>query len=90
MHVSVFQVDMIPDNDRYKFKVRSVFAEREKDHLVFQWPEGNHVTSLDLLNTEHAKILTNTPSYEYMTKFHSLPAFMASVQLSLFENQTMI
>jgi len=88
--ITGYKVDMIPDNDRYKFKVRSVFAEREKDHLVFQWPEGNHVTSLDLLNTEHAKILTKTPSYEYMTKFHSLPAFMASVQLSLFENQTMI
>jgi hypothetical protein len=40
MHVCLFsKVDMIPDNDRYKFKVRSVFAEREKDHLVFQWPE---------------------------------------------------
>lgn len=85
-----YKVDMIPDNDCYKFKVRSVFAERERDHLVFQWPEGKAVTSLDLLNTEHAKLLTKTPSYEYMTKFHSLPAFMASVQLSLFENQTMI
>ena len=81
---------MIPDNDRYKFKVRSVFAEREKDHLVFQWPEGKEVTSLDLLNTEHAKLLTKTPSYEYMTKFHSLPSFMASVQLTLFEKQTMM
>jgi len=85
-----YKVDMIPDNDGYKFKVRSVFAERERDHLVFQWPEGDHVTSLNILNTEHAKILTKTPSYEYMTKFHNLPAFMASVQLSLFENQTMI
>jgi len=85
-----FKVDMIPDNDRYKFKVRSVFAEREKDHLVFQWPEGKEVTSLDLLNTEYAKLLTKSPSYEYMTKFHSLPAFLASIQLTLFETQTMI
>jgi len=85
-----YKVDMIPDNDGYKFKVRSVFAEQERDHLVFQWPEGDHVTSLNILNTEHAKILTKTPSYEYMTKFHNLPAFMASVQLNLFENQTMI
>jgi hypothetical protein len=81
---------MIPENDRFKFKVRSVFAERESDHLMFHWPEGNDVSSLDLLDTELAKFLTTTPSYEYMTKFHSLPAFLASVQLSLFEKQTMI
>ena len=81
---------MIPDNDRYKFKVRSVFAERERDYLLFQWPEGNEVTSLDLLNTEYAKLLTKSPCYEYMVKFHSLPAFLASTQLTLFERQTMI
>jgi hypothetical protein len=81
---------MIPENDRYKFKVRSVFAERERDYLLFQWPEAKEVTSLDLLNTEYAKLLTRSPSYEYMTKFHSLPAFLASAQLTLFEKQTMI
>jgi hypothetical protein len=79
-----------PDNERYKFKVRSVFAEHENDHLMFQWPEGKEVTSLDLLDTEHAKVLTKTPSYQYITKFHSLPAFLASVQLELFERQTMM
>jgi hypothetical protein len=84
------KVDMIPENDRYKFKVRSVFAERESDHLMFHWPEGGEVSSLDLLDTELAKLLTTTPPYDYMTKFHSLPAFLASVQLSLFEKQTMI
>jgi len=88
--ITGYKVDMIPDNDRYKFKVRSVFAERERDYLLFQWPEGNEVTSLDLLNTEYAKLLTKSPSYEYMTKFHSLPAFLASAQLTLFEKQTMI
>ena len=87
--ITGLKIDMLPDNDRYNFKVRSVFAEREKDHLVFQWPKGrNHVQSLDLLDTEYAKQLTKTQSYEYMQKFHSLPAFMASVQLKLFENST--
>jgi len=85
-----YKMEMIPDNDRYTFKVRSVFAERERDYLVFQWPEGKEVTSLDLLNTEYAKLLTKSPSYEYMTRFHSLPAFLSSVQLTLFEKQTMI
>jgi hypothetical protein len=57
---------------------------------MFRWPEGKEITSLDLLDTEQAKLLTKTPCYEYMTKFHSLPAFMASVQLNLFEKQTMM
>lgn len=85
-----YKVDMIPDNDSYKFKVRSVFAERERDYLLFQWPDGDEVTSLDLLNTEYAKLLTKSLSYEYMTKFHSLPAFLASAQLNLFEKQTIV
>ncbi|KAG7362101.1 mitotic checkpoint protein [Nitzschia inconspicua] len=87
-----YKIDMIPgpDNDKYKFKVRSVFAENESDLLMFQWPEGEEVTSLDMLSTEHAKALTQSPSGQYLTKFHSLPAFMASVQLTLFEKQTIM
>jgi mitotic spindle assembly checkpoint protein MAD1 len=85
-----YKVDMIPGNDRPMFRVRSIFAEREEDHLMLKWPDGDNVSSLDILNTDMAKVLTTTPSYDYMTKFHSLPAFMASVQLSLFEKQTMM
>jgi len=85
-----FKIDMIPEGERPKFKVRSMFAEREEDHLMFQWPKVSHVESLDLLDTELAKLLTTTPSYEYITRFHSLPAFLSSTQLSLFEKQTMM
>lgn len=85
-----FKIDMIPGTDRPRFKLRSVFAEQEQDHLMFQWPTGKDVQSLDLLNTDLAKALTTTPSYAYISKFHSLPAFLASVQLSLFEKQTMM
>ncbi len=85
-----YKIDMIPDGEQPKFKVRSMFAEREKDHLMFQWPNVTPVDSLDLLDTELAKILMTTPSYEYVARFHSLPAFLASTQLSLFEKQTMM
>lgn len=90
-----FKVDMIPTSDsgRPTFRLRSVFAEQEEDHLLLQWPRGqdkSEVTALDILNTDFAKALAKTPAYEYMTKFHSLPAFLASCQLSLFENQTMV
>eukprot|EP00934_Nitzschia_sp_Nitz4_P005433 Nitzschia sp. Nitz4//scaffold61_size107673//84740//86752//NITZ4_004250-RA/size107673-processed-gene-0.197-mRNA-1//-1//CDS//3329555755//5423//frame0 len=85
-----FKIDMIPDGEQPKFKVRSMFAEQEQDHLLFQWPTGTPVESLDLLDTELAKWLTTTPSYAYIQRFHSMPAFLASTQLSLFEKQTMI
>jgi len=58
--------------------------------LMLKWPKNSDVASLDILNTDLAKVLSETPSYQYMTKFHSLPAFLASVQLSLFENTTQI
>jgi len=90
-----FKIDMIADTAPIRFKVRSVFAEREEDHLVFAWPkmpkgEEHNVTMLDLLDTPQAQLLTQDPSFEYMTKYKSLPAFMANVQLDLFAKQTLI
>jgi DNA repair exonuclease SbcCD ATPase subunit len=86
-----YKVDMLPGTDRPTFRVRSVFGEKEEDHLMFKWPkQTTEVTSLDILSTPFAKELTSTPSYEYMTKFHNLPAFLSSVQLSLFEKQTIM
>lgn len=90
-----FKVDMIPTKDPSKpqFRLRSVFAEQEEDHLLLQWPQDKdkaEVSSLDILTTEFAKYVSTTPSYDYMTKFHSLPAFLASCQLALFEKQTVL
>ena len=89
-----YKVDMLPaGTERPTFRVRSMFAEKEDDHLMLQWPkkpDSCGVTSLDILNTDFAKVLATTPSYDYMTKFHSLPAFLSSVQLSLFEKQTVM
>lgn len=85
-----FKVDMLPNTDRPTFRVRSVYSANEQDHLLLKWPKTSDVSSLDILNTDFAKSLSGTPSYQYMTKFHSLPAFLASVQLSLFENTTMV
>jgi Mitotic checkpoint protein len=100
-----FKVDMLPGTDRPTFRVRSVYAEREEDHLLLKWPkppssssggasgaasDSSSVKFLDVLNTDFAKNLTTTSSYEYMTKFSSLPAFLAAVQLNLFEKQTVM
>jgi mitotic spindle assembly checkpoint protein MAD1 len=86
-----FKIDMMADSTPLRFKVRSLYAEREEDHLMFAWPnvkKGEAVTSLDLLDTPQAQLLAQDQSFEYMTKFKSLPAFLASVQLGLFEKQT--
>lgn len=85
-----YKVDMLP-GDKPMFRVRSVYAEQEQDHLMFVCQKsGEEVTSLDLVETDLAKLLSTTDSYQYMTKFNSLPGFLASVQLSLFEKQTFI
>lgn len=58
------------------------------------WPhklsDGKHqeVTSLDLLDSELAQELSMTEAFGYMTKFKSIPAFMGSLTLTLFEKQT--
>lgn len=85
-----YKVDML-QQEKTMFRVRSVYAEQEQDHLMFVCQkDGEEVTSLDLVETDLAKLLSNTDSYQYMTKFNSLPGFLASVQLSLFEKQTFI
>ncbi|KAL3804680.1 hypothetical protein HJC23_008495 [Cyclotella cryptica] len=87
------KIDMsFSDSDCPHFKVRSIYGEREEDHLMFQWQrkKGDEGNDLDLLSTDLAQLLMNGPSAIYMTKFNSVPAFMASVTLALFEKQTMI
>mmetsp|Transcript_24934 Transcript_24934/g.36599 ORF Transcript_24934/g.36599 Transcript_24934/m.36599 type:complete len:673 (+) Transcript_24934:175-2193(+) len=95
--ITGYKVDMFSDSDRPRFKVRSVYAEKEDDHLMFVWPEpitSSHrtsvVSSLDLLDTEFAQAMSNTDNFAYMSKYQSIPAFMGSLTMTLFENQTMM
>ena len=86
-----YKVDMLPGGEKPTFRVRSLYAEQEQDQLMFVCTkEGEEITSLDLIDTDLAKALSTTDSYQYMTKFNSVPGFLASVQLSLFEKQTFI
>jgi len=98
--ITGYKIDMIADGTcRPQFKVRSMYAEREEDHLMFRWPidwngggsDGDEVVnSLDILGTDMAQTLAKGDSFQYMTKFNSLPAFMASVCMTLFETQTTV
>lgn len=92
--ITGFRIDMLPNMERHSFRVRSMYAEREEDQLVFQWPdnlpEGEMPTTLHVMKTELALALQESDSYQYMTKFNSLPAFLADVQLRQFEKQTVM
>ena len=85
-----YKIDMLTadSTQRPTFRIRSVFAEHEEDHLLLRWPKDSQY--LDILSTDFAKELSTQPCYDYMTKFHSLPAFLASITLSLFEKQTVM
>lgn len=91
-----YKVDMFAeDTTKPRYRVRSVYAEREEDDMMYVWPRkkkegGAGSDGLDLMDTPWAKEMAQTDSFQYMTKFNSVPGFMASVQLSLFERQTFV
>jgi len=84
------KVEMNPSGDRPTFRVRSLFSDNEDDQLLLQWPKKKDGNQLDILRTDWAKALSQTASYQYLTKGKSMPAFLASVQLELFEKQTVM
>jgi len=78
-------------SERPQFKVRSMYAEREDDYLMFMWPKlktNETVEMLDLMNTEFAQSLSNTDEFQYLSKFNSTPGLLASLTMKLIEQQT--
>jgi len=101
-------MNMDPANpDAIRFKVRSMYNERESDHLELLWRKNKKkhghghgkggegqglegwASSLDILDTPLAQEMAKESAFDYMKKFQSLPAFIASVCLTLFERQTL-
>lgn len=90
--ITGFKIDMGFDKGGTPFfKVRSLYAEREDDILIFQWPKGQkQPKGLDLSDTKFAKLCAMTDAYQYLTKYHSMPAFMAGNLLAQFEKCTFV
>jgi hypothetical protein len=87
--ITGYKIDMLLEKSTPYFKVRSVYGEREEDMLVFNWPKGvKQPKSLELRANDFARILSATDSYQYLTKYDSMPGFMASTQLGLLEKCT--
>jgi len=87
--ITGFKIDMSQggDNDSQIFTVRSVYGEREEDHLKFKWSPKKK-NKLDMLNTDMAHLLMNGAGGVYVTQHGSWPGFMATVTLQLFDQQT--
>ncbi len=89
--ITGFKIDMTQDseNDCQIFTVRSVYGEREEDHLLFKWSPKKK-TKLDMLTTDMAQLLMKGSSGVYVREHGSWPGFMASVTLQLFDQQTVL
>ena len=68
-----------------RLRLRSVYAERPEDSLIFQWTES---TSLELLETPFISEHVDRKLLALLRSSNSIPAFLASVTLDLFEKQT--
>ena len=91
--ITGFKIDMISSEppEMPSFKVRFMYAGRENDYLMFKWPDVKRSTTikmLDLLSTEFANELAETEEFQYVTKFNSIPGFLASLTMRLFEDST--
>ncbi|KAL7541501.1 hypothetical protein ACHAXR_011330 [Thalassiosira sp. AJA248-18] len=88
--ITGFKIDMSQgESDCQIFTVRSLYGEREDDHLKFKWSPKKK-NKLDMLNTDMAHLLMKGASGVYVKEHGSWPGFMASVTLQLFDQQTLL
>ena len=89
--ITGFKIDMSEgsEDESKLFTVRSVYGEREEDCLRFKW-SSKRKSKLDMLATDMAHLLMKGPGGVYVTKHGSWPAFMGSVTLQLFDQQTIL
>ena len=83
------------------YRLKSMYAEAEGDHLLFRQtpdPAGTAATPaapadklqhLEVLETDFTARLDSSIT-AYLSKMHSIPAFLAAVQLDLVEKQTKV
>lgn len=70
-------------------RLRSRFAEKQDDALLFRFNPKDSL--LELIDTDFGRTLLNTPTYlTYLVNADSIPAFLSSLQLDLFGQQTLI
>ena len=78
-----FRIDMTNDRDSPQLRLRSMYADSEEDHILFQWEQDG----LQLMETPFASRL-ETKIFTYLSTCNSVPAFLSNLTLELFEKQT--
>ncbi|KAM7447552.1 Mitotic spindle assembly checkpoint protein MAD1 [Porites harrisoni] len=76
-----YKVDVIRDN---QYRLQSMYAERSADDLLF---ESTSKGEMMLLATDFSSQLTDQIE-TYLKRFNSIPAFLSSITLELFNRQT--
>ncbi|XP_068760462.1 mitotic spindle assembly checkpoint protein MAD1-like [Montipora capricornis] len=76
-----FKVDVTRDN---QYRLQSMYAERSTDDLLF---ESSSKGDMMLLATDFSSQLTDQID-TYLNRFNSIPAFLSSITLELFNRQT--
>lgn len=76
-----FRVDRIGNNN---YRISSVYADNEEEYLNFRL---NDMGELDMLETDYSLTLEEMVT-NYLAKHHSMPAFLSSLTLDLFNRTT--
>lgn len=79
-----FKVDMENTSEEPRLRLRSIYAESERDFLMFQWRKSG----IDLCETEAARRDFSEAISLYLQKMNSIPAFLSAVTIQLFEQTT--
>lgn len=76
-----YRVDRIGNNN---YRISSVYAENEDEYLNFRL---NDMGELDMLESDYSLTLVEMVS-NYLAEHHSMPAFLSSLTLDLFNRST--
>lgn len=77
-----YRVDRIGNSN---YRISSVYAESEEEYLNFRLNEGGE---LDMLETDYSLTLSDMVG-NYLAAHNSMPAFLSSLTLELFNRSTM-
>jgi mitotic spindle assembly checkpoint protein MAD1 len=81
--MELFSVEASPGQSVNRLKIKSMYAESPEDYLMFQLSENGP----ELLESEFANRMEET-LIQHLQRYQSVPAFLANVTLTLFENST--
>eukprot|EP00752_Nemacystus_decipiens_P012084 g10714.t1 len=84
-----YRIDLMKDPTRQMLRLRSMYAEQESDCLLFQQKEQNQGGGLELVETPFA-VQHMDKIDGFLRKCDSIPAFLSSLTIELFEKQTLL